>query len=380
MIDKIKGIKIQGKCFAHETKFVFFTKKEDRISLVYGKNGSGKSTISEGIKVSSDKDYPTELSATFIDENQHDLTLPEIKDNVFVFNENFIDKNIKIDDDGLGTIILLGGQTDIQTQIDKCQNEIDKAQEEYTQADVLHQQYLQSNNPLSPRYYWQRIQDTLKKDGGWAERDSKLKGNRRNTSVTDDIITEICNLSFSQTYEELQNEFNEKKKLYDKLDDNANTYPIEVKQISFSSDWESETCSLLARKIEQPNLSEREKQILSIIQSNGQATIDSARLEFSKDTTKFCPYCFQSVDKEYKKSLIESINRVLNKDTEAHIEELSNIVFPSLDENYSKYSPLDSDLVRAIAEQIVICKKLFKDYSDAITTKKDKVYTPYKRK
>lgn len=110
----------------------------------------------------------------------------------------------------------MGGQTDIQSQIDACQKEIDAAQEEYTKADTLHQQYLQSNNPLSPRYYLQRIQDILKKAGGWAERDSKLKGNRRNTSVTDDIITEICTLSFSQTYEELQAEFKEKKiYLYD---------------------------------------------------------------------------------------------------------------------------------------------------------------------
>ncbi len=377
MIDKIRGIKIQGKCFANETKFIFFTKPEEKISLVYGKNGSGKSTISEGIKVSVDKDYSTELSATFIDENQHDLSLPDIKDSVFVFNEIYIDKNVKIDDDGLGTIILLGGQTDIQSQIDACQKEIDSAQEEYTKADALHQQYIQSNNPLSPKYYWQRIQDTLKKAGGWAERDSKLKGNRRNTSVTDDIVTEICTLSVTQTYDDLQNEFKEKKALYDKLDDNSITYPNEIKQITFSSDWENEICVLLAKKIEQPCLSEREKQILSIIQSNGQVSIESARLEFGKDTTKFCPYCFQSVDEEYKKSLIESINRVLNKDTEYHIDELSKIVFPNFDENYSTYSSLDSDLVRTIADKIVVCKKLLQEYSDAITVKKDKIYTPY---
>lgn len=377
MIEKIRGIRIQGKCFTNETKLIFFTKLEDKISLIYGKNGSGKSTISEGIKVSADKASSTELSANFIDENQHDLALPEIMDSVFVFNENYIDKNVKIDDDGLGTIILLGGQTDIQSQIDSCQKEIDNAQEEYTKADALCKQYIESNNPFSPKYCWQRIQDTLKKAGGWAEIDSKLKGNRRNTSVTDDIVTEIGTLSISQAYDELQNEFKEKKELYDKLDDNSITYPNEIKQITFSSDWENEICVLLAKKIEQPCLSEREKQILSIIQSNGQATIESVRLEFGKDTTKFCPYCFQPVDEEYKKSLIESINRVLNKDTEQHIDELSKIVFPNFNEDYSTYSSLDNDLVKKIINQINVCKKLLKDYFDAITIKKDKVYTPY---
>ncbi len=377
MIEKIKGLKIKGKCFKDETKFLFFTKPEERISIVYGKNGSGKSTISEGIKVSADGNYPSELSAAFIDENLHEIELPGIKENVFVYNENYIDKNVKIDDDGLGTIILLGGQADIQSQIDACQKAIDTAQDEYTQADKLYQQYSQSDNPLSPQYYWQRIQDTLKKSGGWAERDSKLKNNRRNSSVTNDIILEICTLSFSQTYEEIQKEFKEKQILFGKLDDNSATYPSEIKHISLDSNWENETCSLLAKKIEQPRLSEREKQILAIIQRNGQSAIDEARIEFGKDSTTFCPYCFQPIDEEYKKSLIESINRVLNKDTDKHIEELSRIVFPSFDEDYSIYNALDSDLVKSIVNQINVCKKLSKEYSDAIIVKKNKVYTPY---
>ena len=377
MIEKIRGISIQGKCFTNETNFIFFTKPEEKISLVYGKNGSGKSTISEGVKAAADNEASTEINATFIDENQHKLALSEIKDNVFVFNENYIDKNVKIDDDGLGTIILLGGQTDIQTQIDQCEVELEKAQAEYTKADENCKQYTIISNPISPQYHWQRIQNTLKKSGGWAERDSKLKGNRRNSSVTDDIIFEICELSPSQTAEELQKELEEKQDLYNKLSDGSITYPNEIKQIPLSSDWENEVCALLAKKIEQPTLSEREQQILSIIQSNGQSTIDSARLEFSKETTTFCPYCFQKVDEDYKKALIESINRVLNKDANEHIEELSRIIIPSFDADYKIYNTLDSKLVECIIDKIDDCKKLLVVYSNAIATKKDKVYTPY---
>lgn len=377
MIEKIKGLKIKGKCFKDEAKFLFFTKPEERISIVYGKNGSGKSTISEGIKVSADKDYHSEVSATFIDENQHEIDLPDIKENVFVFNESYIDRNVKINDDGLGTIILLGGQADIQSKIDECQNEIDLAQNEYVQADKLYQQYSQTDNPLSPQYYWQRMQNTLKKSGGWAEIDSKLKNNRRNSSVTTDIILEICNLSFYQTCDELQKEFKEKQALLDKLDNNSNMYPVEIKPIDIASNWENATCSLLAKKIEEPSLSEREKQILAIIQSNGQSAIDKARIEFSKEATKFCPYCFQSVDEEYKKSLIESINRVLNKDTDEHIAELSKIIFPSFDEDYSIYDALDSDLIKSIVKKVAVCKDLSKEYSDAIIVKQNKVYTPH---
>lgn len=37
---KLEELSIQGKCFTNETNFIFFTKPEEKISLVYGKNGS----------------------------------------------------------------------------------------------------------------------------------------------------------------------------------------------------------------------------------------------------------------------------------------------------------------------------------------------------
>lgn len=49
MIEKIKGITIKGRCFKSNTDYLFFPNPNDRISIVYGKNGSGKSTIAEGI-------------------------------------------------------------------------------------------------------------------------------------------------------------------------------------------------------------------------------------------------------------------------------------------------------------------------------------------
>ncbi|MDE6604930.1 MAG: AAA family ATPase, partial [Clostridia bacterium] len=376
MIDQIKGIRIQGKCFTNKTDFIFFTDIGDRIGLVYGKNGSGKSTISEGINISSNKHICDELTATFLDEAQHELELPDIQDKVFVFNENYIDRNIKIDDDGLGTIILFGKQADIQSEIDACEKEIEIVQNEYTKAYENNQQYLKNENILSPQYHWLRIQEILKKPGGWAEQDSKLKGNRRNASVTDGIINDICTLSPSKTYEELIEEFKRKKILYDKLDDTTTSYPNKIEQIFLPTNWESEICNLLAKKIDQPCLSEREKQILTIIQSNGQTAIEDARRVFSKDNTTFCPYCFRPIDKIYKSELLESINRVLNKDTDEHIEELSKITFPTFENDYVTYNLLDGDLVNQIHVQISACEKLLKKYADAISIKRNKIYTP----
>lgn len=48
MISNLKGIQLQGRKFSsYPVDFCFWTTENIRLSLVYGKNGSGKSTISE---------------------------------------------------------------------------------------------------------------------------------------------------------------------------------------------------------------------------------------------------------------------------------------------------------------------------------------------
>lgn len=48
MISNLKGIQLQGRKFSsYPVDFCFWTAENIRLSLVYGKNGSGKSTISE---------------------------------------------------------------------------------------------------------------------------------------------------------------------------------------------------------------------------------------------------------------------------------------------------------------------------------------------
>lgn len=42
MIEKTKGLSIQGRCFPVETKLNFYPSETDKISIVYGRNDSGK--------------------------------------------------------------------------------------------------------------------------------------------------------------------------------------------------------------------------------------------------------------------------------------------------------------------------------------------------
>jgi len=123
-------------------------------------------------------------------------------------------------------------------------------------------------------------------------------------------------------------------------------------------------------------LSEREKQILEAIQSNGQRYIEDARQRFNDATLDFCPYCYQSIDTDYKASLAESINRVLNKDTDQHTDELKSIVLPDYTAKYDEYRSLDPKLVNSIHELLVQCSAHVSTYVELIQKKISNIYTP----
>lgn len=60
-----------------------------------------------------------DLSVIPIDREQKDITLgADAKKNIHVFNESYIDENIRISGEGLDTIVLFGEQIDVEQQID----------------------------------------------------------------------------------------------------------------------------------------------------------------------------------------------------------------------------------------------------------------------
>lgn len=375
MIERIHGIQVSGRCFSSDTPFIFYPNANDRVSLVYGKNGSGKSTISEAFSGIANNSFSEGITASLINTQKQIVPLAE-SPQIFVFNEKYIDENVKIDDDGLGTIILFGGQVDLQSEIDAQASIISSLEVEYTDIQAEYDKYLNPQNPLSPAYHWARIIAMLKQSGGWAETDSKIKGNRRNSSVTDDIVTEICQMTVKATFADLQKQFQEADALLHKVSDISIAFPHSILSVTYESDFESTIISMLGAKIEEPILTPREQAILSAIQSGGQVTIENARKEFSNDSTTVCPYCYQEVNELYKRDLVASINKVLNKDVDQHKCDLRSIVFPAVECDLSEYESLDDDLVKAINKQTQKCQEIILRYKAFITEKERNVYTP----
>ena len=123
-------------------------------------------------------------------------------------------------------------------------------------------------------------------------------------------------------------------------------------------------------------MTEREKLILQAIENGQQTLVEESKNTFVDESTIYCPYCYQPLQAQYKQELLDNINRVLNKDVENHKAELASISFPPMDEDYSKYDSLNSELVKKINLQKKKCLDLIKAYKDKIEQKIGNTYTP----
>ena len=90
MFENFKKITIKGGCFEDETDLELF--KKYSISLLYGRNGSGKTTIAHSIEELIKPDNEKNLEFSISSES----TISEDKkDSVFIFSENFIHEQVK---------------------------------------------------------------------------------------------------------------------------------------------------------------------------------------------------------------------------------------------------------------------------------------------
>lgn len=374
MIEQFSRLSVQGRCFPVTTSFCFFSKSDERLSLIYGANGSGKSTLSRAFNVLSSP-VESDISVTAADINGNPLLFPTLPP-IAVFNEDYIDANVKIDDDGLGSIVLLGEHVELEAQIVASQQAIDSAAQELSAADSALAPFMQRSNISSPEYHWERIKNILKGTSQWAKTDSEIKGNRQNSAVTDAVVQEICSLAVAETLEELRAEFEKKQQLLERTASSNSAYNSPIRQISIDPHLEEKLISLLARKIAKPVLTERENLILQMVQDGHQPRIEEAQSYFSNNEATFCPYCFQQVTKEYKANLLKSILTVFNKDVDEHKAQLAGVKLADLSDAYAQYAELDEQLTKTISQLILEYNQILERYRTALKAKAESVYTP----
>lgn len=336
MLEQIKTIHLKGGPFTEHTSLELLP---SRLNLLYGRNGSGKSTIAKCIKKLGKEDdgsgYSAETAQTLSD---------DVLRKVYVFDEDFVSDNLRMEDEeGLNSIVMIGEQVGLdeklkdllkhQTDLKSSQDQISKELESYKD----------TSNPNSPLWHKNEILKKLRADGGWADKDKKIRGNQIKTAVTDEIFKELFNLKVSRSLEDLQKEFDEKNKTLSQFQRNGSILELIPCNVLFQNI--DIVKSLLEKHIREPYLSESDKIIIELVQSEYGSYLEHVHPVFDKDEVEVCPLCLRPMTSYDKQKLFAKIEGFFNKDSEAYKTEISQII-----DKLRQWKPLE---ISSIVQEIV---------------------------
>lgn len=335
MLHDIASLKLQGANFDEFTELSLFSNKNKPKSkdscckgvLLYGRNGAGKSTIARCFRKIAGENPTGIVQATLCSAEGRELSLTDDnKKHIFVFDEDYIDKNIKLQEDHLNTIVLLGEAADLTDKIAEAQKALEKAKIEYDKQKSIYDEYNNPANVKSPEYYRKKILLKLKGDVNWAGRDRQITGAKKNASVIERTYFEILRHKTNKSIETLMGEFRKNLEILRKAESGnsiirANVPGIPENLLQYE---DGKVILALAREIENPTLTEREVKLLKMAQQEGFEKLEERKSVFSDNSIHECPYCMQVLHDDYKKDLVKSIQKVLSKVVEEHQEELKD--------------------------------------------------------
>lgn len=157
--------------------------KPSQTSIVYGRNGAGKSTIGQSF-LNASEDLKTKH---FTDGQIVTRASQGEFDNVHVFNDQYIADNLHIEASELGSIVLLGDQVDLQVEIDKTRELLDASTEKLGKWKGLEEETKKQSERANDE-----VRKKLKIPDGWAARQSRIEGLKQNKKVGDEVVAQIC--------------------------------------------------------------------------------------------------------------------------------------------------------------------------------------------
>ncbi|MBQ7514684.1 MAG: AAA family ATPase [Schwartzia sp.] len=365
MLKDISSISIQGKNFLSKTTLPILDssdRKYTKASLLYGRNGSGKSSIAKAFrKIKGETDTSIIISDVLNTTNQLVTLSEEECARIFVFDEDFVTSNVRITESGLGSIIMIGEQADLTAQIEQAEKELKKAEDLLNTAEATLKEYQTSTNPKSPQFYINKITEILRRADGWAGRDSKVRDLRHNSPVTNDTYKKFITLVPQTPRDELIIEFNNKMRELDEAKSGEATIDTAVPSVpddykNYSTDLANK---LIKKKVEEPKLSDREKHLFSLVMKEETDELQ-IRIDYLNDEkTTYCPFCLQDLTPEYKKELLDRIQKILTDEVKQHQSNLKAQKLTELILNLSPFSALPSyqtcmDLMTTINDTLIM--------------------------
>ncbi len=374
----IKSLKLKGQFFNESTNLNIFLKKENRLSIIYGRNGSGKSSIARAIEYyyrsKPDSKWKFDF-VDFYDYNSTKIQRNQMDYNIYVFDENFINEKIHIKDDGLESIVMFGEQVELDNLIDSKNQDINSKKEELQTLTSLLEEKENPNSQNSYKYYLEKMKVLLRQDDGWAAIDKEIKKNKANSSVNDRLVLEIAKNKPTLPQNQLKIEFENLKANYDSIKDEVERLDKPVNLIKEEYN-DLMIMSLLAQKIEEPKLTSREEKILNSIKKEGQKLMQEAKKRFINKEVEICPYCFRKISEEEIEILLSCFDNVLNKDVEEHEEKLKKYKLDLIEMDLEVYNKLDNQIICEIRKKLDEFNKTIEIYNTYIDQKINNPFKP----
>lgn len=295
------------------------------MSVVYGRNGSGKSTIAHCLKQLAENKEEIEQVGDGVQDSLRDYKAicdiaigNEYKTGIFVFDEDFLRNKVRIEENGLNAIVMLGEQVELSDRIKIKTEELKEKEEEFSQQEELVKKYGNSTEIISPQYYWNQIRNGLRAEGGWADIDRDLKRNIQKSRITDDVVDLLMGMNEpEETYEHLREQVLADKRLYMESE-NSQTIEWSPGEVILPNDLE-ELIAILGASLDSPQLTEREQRLMDLI-----TTISQDSQHFDHNHTQhmlenewgFCPLCLREITEKDRTTISETLTHLLNKEAE----------------------------------------------------------------
>lgn len=377
MPNRIKSLRLKGQYFDEVEELCLFPDEKNRISILYGKNGSGKSSITRAFSSYSNEELSEDIWNYELVELLDYQDAINLNKNCIIktFDENFIDKKIRIKKDGLDSIVMFGEQVKIDSEITIKKERLEELKIEESDLKEKKMMCSDENNPNCSEFYLKRISNELKRHGGWAEIDSNIKGLKQKSSVNKRVIEEISasrDLDEDVVLEEFSSSYNQ----YKNIRTNSDKIDKTIKKIILSEGYEKDLVQMLGKIIKEPKMTEREKRILEEIKRGNQNQIALANKTFEDKMVDTCPYCFRSMNNEEKQKIKECFNTVLNEEVKNHKKELTANKVDNFEIDIDCYSKLDEGYFEQLTIEYKNYIQIRETYLELIEQKINNVYQP----
>ena len=369
-ISDIKGVRIDAGRFSGGVDLDLFdgdASKRHRASVIFGRNGSGKTTVANFIgKQVGLPDGPT----CFYGYDHAPIALTG-KNTVRVFGEQYIREKILIDEDGLEAIVMLGDQAAASKRISEIDSELaalGKAAIEYALArDEA------TNGPSSLARLEKAAKDRAK-NGAWKERLAQIEGG--NPSLTAARWDSIRKAKNAAARKELEAEFETLLEQYKRVESADEIITFRLPSISIDAYDEGGLRALLSEELDRPELSDREKRLLELARTGRQGLVEGAFAEFSKESVEYCPMCQQGVSASYKESLVDSISKILSKKAEEFKARLDAATLGNLRAFESLPEQISPDVADAYRVAVDDANRVIDKCNELLSLRKASLYTP----